>query len=59
LCDSANVPSPGGAGLSRPSANIMHPAVTYCRHEVHGLCSIHYPAPAAGMYPSLGMRMSA
>jgi hypothetical protein len=34
LRDSANVPSPGGADLSRPSANIMCPAVTYCRHEV-------------------------
>jgi hypothetical protein len=31
-----------GAGLSRPLVNIMHPAVTYCRHEVHGPCRIHY-----------------
>src|SRR6266567_5700862 len=34
LHDSANVLSPGGADLSRPSANILCPAVTYCRHEV-------------------------
>jgi hypothetical protein len=34
LYDSANVPSPGGADPSRPSANIMCPTVTYCRHEV-------------------------
>jgi hypothetical protein len=48
-----------GAGLSRPSVNIMHPAVTYCLHEVHGPCRIHYLVLAAGMYASPGTRMSA